>query len=224
MRVVIVEDQILFREFLATVLVPRLGLELVGQAGDGEEALQVIRQSRPDLVILDILIPKLSGIRVARTVNQEWPRTRILGLSSEIDIKTVQQVHQLRLAGFIDKNQATMEHLTEAIQAIRNNKRFVSSSLQNTIQKLVTDPQSFQKILTKREQEVLTLIGDALSDQEIGNLLKLSHSSIQSHRRNLSRKLGAHSTPELIRFAHESGFWKASFRRMGLTDTYHLHE
>lgn len=224
MKVVVVEDQVLFKEFLIDLVEKRLAHEVVGTAADGEEALTVIRRELPDLVILDILIPKLSGILVARTIQEERPSTRILAISSESDIKTVHQVHQLNLAGFIDKNEASVEVLMAAIRAIEERKRYFSDSVKITVQKLRADPQSFQKILTRREQEILTFIGGGLSDGEIGQKLGLSDSSVQSHRRNLFRKLDVHSTPELIRFAQESGFWKASFRRMKLDDTYHYHE
>ncbi|NDV61389.1 response regulator transcription factor [Puniceicoccales bacterium CK1056] len=224
MKVIVVEDQLLFQEFLVNLLKEKLSMEVVGVAGDGESALEMILNSKPDLVILDILIPKLSGILVARAVLDKYPTTRILAISSETDIKTIHQVHQLNLSGFIDKNEASMDVLVEAIRAIQQHKRYFSKSLQLTIRKLKADPLAFQKILSKREQEILTYIGGGLSDLEIGQRLGLSDTSIQSHRRNLFRKLDVHSTPELIRFAQESGFWKASFRKMGLSESYHIHE
>jgi DNA-binding NarL/FixJ family response regulator len=224
MKVIVVEDQVLFQEFLVGLLRDRLSFEVVGVATDGEQALEMILKERPDLVILDILIPKLSGIRVARAVLDKYPATRILAISSETDIKTVHQLHRLNLSGFVDKNEATVDILVEAIEAILQNQRYFSESLQETVRELRTDPLAFQKILTKREQEILTYIGGGLSDPEIGKRLGLSETSIQSHRRNLLRKLDLHSTPELIRFAHESGFWKASFQKLGLSESYHIHD
>lgn len=224
MRVAVIEDQVLFRELLVNLLVGKLSFELAGTAGEGPEGLELIRSTRPELVILDILIPKLSGIQVARQIMDELPSTRILAISSETDIKTIHQIHQLRLNGFVDKNEASVEVLTEAIRTVSGGKSYYSESLRITVQKLRADPNAFQKILTRREQEVLTHIGAGLSDGEIGKILGLSTTSVQSHRRNLFRKLNVHNTPELIRFANEAGFWKAAFPRMGLTDTYHLHE
>lgn len=224
MRVVVVEDQLLFQEFLVNLLRDRLGHEVVGVAQDGKTALELVRTQRPDLLVLDILIPQLSGIRVAKVVQEEQCAKRILAISSETDLKTVHQIHQLRLSGFVDKNEATLEVLMEAIETIRQGNRYFSPSLQLTVQKLRADPHAFQKILTRREQEILTLIGGGLSDAEIGQRLGLSPTSIQSHRSNLFRKLDVHSTPELIRFAQESGFYKVGFRKMQLLDTYHIHD
>ena len=224
MKVVVVEDQVLFKEFLVTLLEEKLGCEVVGIAEDGNQALQIIRETRPKLVLLDILIPKLSGIHVAKIIQKEQPSVRILALSSQMDSKTLLQVNQLRLAGFVDKNEASVEVLTEAINLVTQNRCFFSGSMRQEIQKLKADPQAFQKILTRREQEVLTLIGGGMTDDEIGAELGLSSTSIHSHRQNLMRKLDFHSTPELIRFANETGFWKSEFKRMELEDTYHLHE
>ena len=225
MRVVVVEDQILFQELLVRLLEENLSHEVVGIAVDGETAIELIRKEQPDLVILDILIPKLSGIHVAKTIIGELPSIRILALSTETDLKTAYQVHQLYIHGFVDKKEASVDVLTEAIGSVIEGRRYRSPSLQAIITDLKRDPNAFQKILTKREQEVLTHIGAGLSDAAIGELLGLSDSSIQSHRRNLFRKLDVHSTPELIRYATETGFWKPAFPRMDLTDdTYHLHE
>ncbi len=224
MKIVVVEDQALMRELLVNLLVNDLGHELAGLAIDGETALKLIRDTRPDLVILDVLIPKLSGIHVAKTIKSELPNIRILILSNQMDAKTLLQLHQMYLAGFVDKNEASVEVLTEAIRVIGEKKRYFSETMKSSIKKLKSDPMAFQKILTRREQEVLTHIGAGLSDEKIGKLLGLSPTSIQSHRSNLFRKLDVHSTTELIQFASETGFWKPEFKRMDLTDTYHLHE
>ena len=224
MKVVVIEDQVLFQEFVLGLLKEMPEFSVVGTGRTGEEALELVRRHRPELLILDILIPRISGIQVASQVIKEHPHTRILAISSETDDKTIYQVHRRGLAGFIDKNAATVEAFKEALTAISKGKRYFSESLKLSLQELRADPQAFQKLLSRREQEVLTLIGSGLSDPEIGQHLGLSEGSIHSHRRNLFRKLDIHSTPELIRFAHESGFWKASFRKMGLTDTYHIHE
>ncbi|HKJ90253.1 MAG TPA: response regulator transcription factor, partial [Oceanipulchritudo sp.] len=223
MKVVVVEDQVLFQEFLVDLLRNRLELEIAGIADNGEDALEIIRETRPELLVLDILIPRLSGIHVARTVQKECPSTRILAISSENDIKTIHQVHRLRLMGFVDKNEASVDILVEAVHSILRGKPFFSESLKLTVKQLKTDPKAFQKILTRREQEVLSYIGGGLSDEEIGHTLGLSTTSIQSHRQNLFRKLHAHSTPELIRSAQEPGFWKASFKRMGIGNSYYIH-
>ena len=224
MRIVVVEDQVLFRELLVKEVQQALGHEIVGIAEDGETALELVGLHKPDVLILDVLIPKLSGILVARTVKERWPKVQILILSNQMDAKTLYQLHKLYLAGFIDKNEAKPEVLREALEAIRQKKRFFSESMQSAVRRLKSDPNAFQKILTPREQEILTHIGGGQSDQQIGELLGLSPTSVQSHRSNILKKLNVNGTPELIKFASEMGFWKPEFKRMGLTDTYHIHD
>lgn len=224
MRIVVVEDQVLFRDFLIDNLTKGMSHEIVGIAGDGKSALEVVRREKPDLIILDVLIPKLSGILVAKAVREEFPHIRILVLTNQMDAKTLYQIQKLYLAGFVDKNDASKEILAEAIEAIKNKKRYFSESMWKSVTHLKMDPISFQKILTKREQEILSYIGAGLSDDKIGEILGLSTKSIQSHRSNLLRKVGVHSTPELIVFACEMGFWKPQFKKMDLTNTYHNHE
>ena len=141
-----------------------------------------------------------------------------------MDDKTLLQVHQLRLAGFVDKNEASVEVLVEAIQRVAKGKVYFSPSMLQAVRKLRNSPLAFQKILTPREQEVLTLIGAGMTDEEIGEKLGLTIHSAHSHRQNLLDKLDFHSTPELMRFASETGFWKPQFRKMELMDRYHVPE
>jgi two-component system nitrate/nitrite response regulator NarL len=223
-KVVVIEDQTLFQEFVVRLLEDLPEYEVVATGRTGADALDLVRKHRPQLLILDILIPEISGIQVAAKLARECPRMRILAISSETDSKTLYQVQKLGVAGFIDKNEATVKVFREALAAMATGKRYFSESHKQALRELRSDPLAFQKILTRREQEVLTLIGGGLSDAEIGQHLGLSEGSILSHRRNLFRKLDVHSTPELIRFAQDSGFWKAAFPKMGLTDTYHIHD
>ncbi len=216
MRVVVVEDQILFRELLVSLLARRPGVEVVAFAEDGPGALDRVRATLPDLVVLDILIPRLSGIEVARIILAELPATRILALSTELDPHTVHQLHQLNLAGFIDKNGATTSEVAAALDAIGAGRRYFSAGVLAALRQLRAHPQSFPKILSRREQEVLSLIGGGLSDAQIGQLTGLTENSVQSHRRNILRKLDLHSTPELMRYALEAGFWKPAYPRLQL--------
>lgn len=222
LRIVIVEDHLMFREFIRSVLTQDFHYDVVGEAGDGIEALRICREHKPDLLVLDILIPRLSGLHVAKTVREEMPETRILMLSSECDASTLHQLHQIHVEGFIDKVEQNTQTLRKAIRTITEGGRYYSEVIQKTLNSLHKDPMAFQKILTPREMEVLSLVGGGLSDNEIGKMLGLSSMSIQSHRRNLFSKLNITTTPELVQFAHEHGFWKHQFNKMELTRSYHI--
>lgn len=223
MKTLIVEDQALFRDFLVAVLQRNEALLPLGIAGDGLTALEVFRAHHPRLVLLDILIPEQSGILVARRMLQEAPITRIIALSAERDPKTLYQIHQLGLSGFIDKNQTDTKTLSQAIDTVLSGGRFFSESYRTTVRDLRTNPDAFHKILSKREQEFLTLVGSGLSDEEISDKLDISLASVPSYRQNLYKKLGLHSNTELIRYAQETGFWKPAFKDLNLENSYHWH-
>ncbi len=222
MQVVIVEDQAMFREFIHQVVEQDLNLRVIGEASDGVEAVEVCRRLRPQLVILDILIPKLSGLHVAQTVIEEIQGCKVLALSAEFDQTTLHQLHQLGVHGFVDKTAKTTATLKEAISLVAAGKTYYSDVLRETISAMRQTPFSFEKILTRRESQVLSFVGGGLTDSEIGKIIGLSASSVQSHRRNLMKKLDVHSTPELIQFAQDKGFWKPAFNQMELTHSYHI--
>jgi two-component system nitrate/nitrite response regulator NarL len=224
MKTLIVEDQALFRDFLVAVLERNDQLLPIGTAADGEEALEVFKRHQPRLVLLDILIPEHSGIIVAKKILSMAPLTRIIAISAEKDPKTLHQVQRLRLSGFIDKNATNAVQLNEAIQQVLKGGTFFSESFLATLKKLRADPNAFHKILSKREQEFLTLVGAGLGDEEIAEALGIREASVPSHRQNLFRKLGLHSNTELVRYAHETGFWKPEFNDLNLRNSYHWHE
>lgn len=212
----------MFREFIRLVLENDFAFTVVGEAADGIEALRVCREQHPDLVLLDILIPRLSGLHVARTLREEMPQTRILMLSSECDASTLHQLNELRVDGFVDKVGQDIDVLRRAIRTVSEGGRYFADVVQQTLADLREQPEAFPKLLSPREMEVLSLVGGGLSDTEIGRILGLSPDSVKSHRRNIMKKLSIHNTPDLVQFAHDHGFWKHQFNRMDLSRTYHV--
>lgn len=207
-KIVIVEDQKLFQELLTHVAKIEFGHEVVGIASDGVQAIQICREKKPDLLLLDLLIPKVSGLIVAETLQEEMPQLRILAVSSENDPFTVHRAFDIGLQGFLDKGSQTMATLVEAIKRVSEGKTFFSENVLKTREKLMQEPLAFHKILSPREQEVLALIGGCYSDQEIGEFMGLSSSTVQTHRKNIMNKTGTHRTPLLIKYALKNGFWK----------------
>lgn len=214
--IVIVEDQQLFQDLLQHVVTSVFGYNVAGVASNGIEALRLCRDSRPGLVLLDICIPQTSGLVVAEILKSESPGTKILAVSSENDPVTIHRAFKANIQGFLDKSTQTLDTLTEAIRKVSSGGTYYSKSVLDVRDKLLEEPMSFQKILSPREQEILALIGGCYSDQEIGNLVGLSPSTVQTHRKNIMGKVGVHSTPELIRYAIENGFWKPHEDRLNI--------
>lgn len=208
LRILIVEDQKLFQQLLSHVAIHKFGHDVIGIASDGLEAIQLCREKKPDLLLLDLLIPKVSGLVVAENIKQEMPRLKLLAVSSESDPYTVHRAFEIGFNGFLDKGSQSMDTLTHAIETVADGKTYYSEVVLQARDKLIREPLSFQKILSPREQEVLSLIGGCYSDQEIGEFIGLSSSTVQTHRKNIMHKTGTHSTPMLIRYALENGFWK----------------
>ncbi len=214
LKIVVVEDQALFRQVLTHLAVKEFGYAVIAAVADGLEALKTCRANPPDILLLDLLIPKMNGLFVATHLRREMPDLKIIAISSENDPYTIHRVFEIGLNGFIDKGSQSLKTLTQAIQKVADGGTYFSESILRVREKLFAEPTAFQKILSPREQEILSLIGGCLSDQEIGEIIGLSVSTVQTHRKNIMSKVGTHSTPELIRYALEQGFWKPHEERL----------
>lgn len=206
MRIVIVEDHLMFREVLRKVCAVELAHEVVGEADDGRLAVQVVREHQPDLVLLDLHLPNLNGFGVIEAIRQDSPDSKILVLSSHCDRYTVYNAERTRVNGFVDKNTNSVETLKAAITAIAHGKVWFSEAFLKLKAARHRDPQSFDKLLTNRESAILTLVGQSQTDAEIGKRLGISPETVEKHRSNLRKKLELQSSAELARYARENGF------------------
>jgi DNA-binding NarL/FixJ family response regulator len=205
-RIVIVEDHLMFREVLRKVCIDELQHEVVGEAGDGQEAVRLVAQTGPDLVLLDLHLPKLDGFGVVEEIRKTAPKIRILVLSSHCDEYTVFRAERARVQGFVDKNTNTVAALKAAIAMVADGKVSFSEAFKRVKAARHEDPASFDKLLTDRERTILSLVGEPLSDAEIAQRLGISEETVEKHRFNLLRKLSLASTTELVRYAREHGF------------------
>ena len=206
MKIVIAEDHLMFREVLRKVCVRDLHHTVVGEAADGAAAVEMVAKTVPDLVLLDLHLPKLDGFGVMEAVRRTSPTVRILVLSSHCDDYTVFRVEQAHVHGFVDKNTNTVTTLKSAITAVGRGKTYFSETFQRLKAARLGDSQSFDKLLTDRERAVLALIGEPLSDREIAVRLGISNETVEKHRFNLLGKLGLKTTAELARYARDRGF------------------
>ena len=205
MKIAIVEDERLFREVLRQVCVSELGHEVVGEAGTGREALEVVPSSLPDLLILDIHLPDMDGFEVLRSLRRKRALIKALVISSYFNEYTLCRTERAGVQGFIDKSTNTVAELGLAIKAIEGGSTFFGRPFTDARREHGRNPVAFDKVLTDREQTVLSLVGEPLSDAEIAVQLNLSPETVEKHRFNIMRKLGLRSRAESARFARRCG-------------------
>jgi DNA-binding NarL/FixJ family response regulator len=212
-RIVIVEDHQMFREVLRKVCARELRHKVVGEAADGRGAVQLVLETAPDLVLLDLHLPNLDGFGVVAALQQAVPSIRILVLSSHCDDYTVFRAEKAHLHGFVDKNTNTVAILKKAITAVGEGRTYFSPEFLRIKEARHDNPYSFDKLLTGRERDVLALIGEPFHDSEIAARLHLAEDTVVKHRFNILRKLGLRSTAELVRYAQDHGFTLAALHR-----------
>lgn len=196
----------MFREVLRKVCTVELHHDVVGEAGDGRQAVQIVADTRPDLVLLDLHLPSLDGFGVVEAIRKHAPLVKILVLSSHCDEFTVYRSERAHVQGFVDKNTNSVAMLQAAIGAVAQGRVWFSDAFLKAKAARLRDPRSFDKILTQRERDVLALVGMPMSDAEISVELEIAIETVEKHRFNILRKLDLHSTAELVRYARDHGF------------------
>ncbi len=193
-RVLIVDDQQLFREGLRTVLSAHPGITVVGEASDGEEALRLCAGLQPDVVLMDVKMPVLDGIAATRRIRASHPRCRVVALTTFDDDDYVFEALRAGAAGYVLKD-ARSEHVVEAIRAAARGEAFLQPSLVGkVVAELARMPAragsaSRAPALSERETEVLRLIARGASNKDIGNALSLAEGTVKNHVTSVLAKL-----------------------------------
>jgi DNA-binding NarL/FixJ family response regulator len=206
--IVVADDHRIVREGICKLLETRDDFEVVGQASDGEEAVQLVLEKQPDVALMDIWMPRLSGIDATRRIGKTGLDTRVLVLSANESRTYVEEVIRSGAAGYIVKNAASSD-LLAAIDAVRQGASYLSPAIAQQAGDAVSRPgdaaPSSLEMLTDREREVLQLIAEGLSSKEIAVRLGVSLKTVDSHRSNLMEKLDIHRVSGLVRFAIRAG-------------------
>lgn len=209
-RVIVAEDQTIVREGLVRLLGDAPDVVVVGDAADGREALGLIRQIRPTVALLDIRMPALDGLEVARLAHAEVPEVALLMLTFFDDPELFFEAIRAGAAGYLLKT-VSKEELLRAIRALAAGDVYLHPRVaRQLVDRMRTDdpspsPVSSYALLTDREREVLRGIAEGLSNRAIASKLYLSPSTVQTHRAHLLAKLGLASTADLVRFAVRIG-------------------
>jgi DNA-binding NarL/FixJ family response regulator len=206
MTLLLVEDQVMFRETIRKACERELGQRVVGECGTGREAIALTRELKPDALLLDLSLPDIDGLTVVERLHRESLYPKIVILSSHCDDYTLFRVEKSGISAFVDKNANRTDVLGEALRAVEAGRCYFSAVFQSVRVARRRNPRAFTKVLTEWELEILALIGLSLTDAEIGERLEISPRTVQTHRSQILRKLKIPSTPKLIRFAIDNGF------------------
>jgi len=202
-RLILADDHAIFRQGLARLLESDEGIELAGEAGDGEAAWDLIREERPDVAVLDISMPGKNGIDVAREIRAAGLPTRALLLTMHDDPTLAQEAEEAGVLGFVVKEEAFSDLLT-AIRAVADGQRFVSRVVAEKVNQMASREEA-PAALSPREREVLGNIASGLTNKEIARKLEISPKTVDTHRTRLMRKLNVHTTADMVRYAMKIG-------------------
>jgi DNA-binding NarL/FixJ family response regulator len=215
-RVLLVEDHAVVREGLRALLKAEDDIEVVGEARNGREAVQMIEELLPEVVIMDIAMPLLNGVEATRQVLKLVPTTRVLVLSAHSEDEYVEQVMAAGAAGYLIK-QTAANILVKAIREAHRGRTFFSPSIARRVDDLREKsigrgkrPRKGAVQLSSREVEVLQLIAEGLANKETAAQLGISIKTVEKHRQNLMSKLGIHDTAGLTRYAIAAGIIETS--------------
>ena len=199
-RVMVVDDHAMVRKGLATFLRIKVDLELVSEASDGEEALRVCEQVQPDVILMDLVMPKMDGTAATQAIRERWPHIQVIALTSFQEKKLVQEALQAGAISYLLKN-VSVDELAEAIRAaFAGRPTLAPEATQALIQTASQEPKPGHD-LTPRERELLVLMVEGMTNPEIADQLSESHSTARAHVSNILSKLGVSNRAEAIALA-----------------------
>jgi DNA-binding NarL/FixJ family response regulator len=204
MRVLIADDHGIVRSGIRLLLERQADIEVIGEAADGAEAREMAIRERPDLAILDVKMPKLTGLQATREIKSQAPEVSVLILSMHDDERYLFEALKAGASGYVLKAQADTD-LLAAIRAVARGEPFLTPEAQRTLIRDVLERGSSGEELTPREEEIVKLVAEAHTTKEIAAILHLSEKTVENHRANAMRKLGMRDRVELVRYAIRRG-------------------
>lgn len=211
--VVIVEDQTAIRELITEMLDSRGKFRVVGSTGDGTEGVALALKHRPDVLILDINLPGITGIEVLRRLHNEAPKMRVLVFSGKTERQLAPGLLKEGVCGFVNKN-APLSELRQALDAVAEGRTWFTESYQKAVADALNGPESTVDekgaLLSDREREVAVLLAQSHSSKEVAVILNISAKTVENHRTNLMRKLGVHDVAGVIRYVVRQGLFDPS--------------
>ncbi|MBA3746755.1 MAG: response regulator transcription factor [Solirubrobacterales bacterium] len=210
MRLLIADDHGIVRGGLRLLLDRQLDMQVVAEAADGAEAVALALRERPDICVLDVAMPKMTGLQATVEIRAHAPEISVLVLSMHDDERYLYEALQAGAAGYVLKREADTV-LVDAVRAVSRGEPFLTNVVERSLVREWMEDDSTGPVepLTLREREVLKLIAEAHTNREIGEVLHLAEKTVESHRANLLRKLGMRDRVELVRYAIRRGLIEA---------------
>ncbi|MFI2811383.1 MULTISPECIES: response regulator transcription factor [Microbulbifer] len=207
-RILLVDDHSLLRAGMRALLDDMTGIAVIGESGDGLEALEMIRKDPPDAVLLDVSLPGMNGLEVAAHLSQHYPDVRILILSMHSGAEYVARALNAGAQGYLLKDSA-FDELAEALKALFAGRDYLCAAIDRAVvERFVAtggDAISAAEVLTPRQRQILQLIAEGRGPREIADSLNVSVKTVEAHRAQLMDRLGIHNVPGLVRFAIRTG-------------------
>jgi two-component system NarL family response regulator len=207
LRILLVDDHRLFREALMSLLERIPGYAVVAETGDGADVVRLAQECVPDLVCIDVGMPRMNGIDATRALKAAFPQVKVVALSSHTDHRNVIDALEAGALAYVSKAEAS-EELLRAISAVQRDSLYLSPAVAGALTQAAAAPADRPRTniaLGRRECEVLTLVANGLSSVEISRQLQIAPSTVEAHRRNVMRKLDLHSVADLTRYAVRAG-------------------
>jgi two-component system response regulator NreC len=208
-KVLVADDHTILRQGIKALLDNQESIEVIGEAKDGREALAIIEETLPDVILMDIAMPGLNGLEATRRIKKKFPRMKVLVLTMYTNEEYIFQILNAGANGYLVKETA-FQDLISAIKAVYKNEAFMSPSISKKvinsyIKKAQDDEEQTCEILTTREREILQLIAEGNSSKKIAELLFISPKTVETHRTHIMDKLNIHNRTGLIKYAIRKG-------------------
>jgi len=208
-RLLLVDDHVIVRAGLRMLFQTEDDIEIVGEVGSGEEALNAVQQLQPDVVLMDVAMPGIGGIEATRRIKQARPEAAVLALTMHEDEQYFFEMLGAGASGYIPKR-AAPDDLVSAIRVVSQGNVFLYPTVarmlvKDYLQRAAAGATLGKSQLTAREQEVLTYIAEGYTNREIAEALSISVKTVDRHRENIMQKINLHSRVELVKYAIEKG-------------------
>lgn len=208
-RILLADDHAIVRAGFRNLLEKQRDMEVVGEANDGRDAIQIARQLKPDVIIMDVAMPELNGIDASRQITREFPDIKVLALSMHSSHRVVSQMLRAGASGYLVKT-CTVEELVRAVRAVNEGKTYLSPEIasglvEDYMHRVPAGDDDTPATLSDREREVLQLVAEGKTTKEIASLLHVSVKTVEGHRHSIMEKLALHSIAELTKYAVREG-------------------